>query len=137
MPELPEVEHARQVVEQALRGRRIVRVQAVPDPVIFGRTGPSAFSAALIGRRVRALGRRGKHLWLELDGRPWLTLHFGMTGWLKPLAKGEPLPRWCKLEIEASGARRVVYTDPRRFGRIRLAQDPVGEPPISLLGPDP
>jgi formamidopyrimidine-DNA glycosylase len=137
MPELPEVESARRAVEKAVRGRRIVAVRAVPDPVIFGRTRPSALATALVGRRVLRLGRHGKHLWLELDGRPWLAVHFGMTGWLKALAPGEALPRSCKLEIDLTGGRRIVYTDPRRFGRVRLLQDPRAEPPISLLGPDP
>jgi formamidopyrimidine-DNA glycosylase len=31
----------------------------------------------------------------------------------------------------------AAIRDPRRFGRIRLANDPLAEPPISLLGFDP
>jgi formamidopyrimidine-DNA glycosylase len=32
---------------------------------------------------------------------------------------------------------QIAYSDPRRLGRIRLRADPVNEPPLSLLGPDP
>ncbi len=37
-------------------------------------------AGSLVGRRVKAVRRHGKHLWLELDRRPWPCLHFGMTG---------------------------------------------------------
>ena len=40
---------------------------------------------------------------------------------------------WLKLENEVE----VAFTDPRRFGRLRLRKDPLHEPPISDLGPDP
>ena len=29
---------------------------------------------------MKAVKRHGKHLWFELDRRPWPCLHFGMTG---------------------------------------------------------
>lgn len=32
---------------------------------------------------------------------------------------------------------QIAFSDPRRLGRIRLRADPVNEPPLSLLGPDP
>ena len=44
------------------------------------RTPAARITRALRGRRVLAVHRHGKHLWFELDGRPWLTCHFGMTG---------------------------------------------------------
>ena len=79
MPELPEVEASRRRLQRWLRGRRLAQVTVVEDTVVFGSIRPRDIVAALRGRRVRAVRRRGKHLWLELDRRPWLTLHFGMT----------------------------------------------------------
>jgi formamidopyrimidine-DNA glycosylase len=137
VPELPEVEAARHVVAAALVGREIVGVDAVADPIVFVRIGPPALRKALVGRTVTGVGRKGKHLWIEMDRRPWLALHFGMTGALHVLPPGRERPRSWKLEITADDGGRIVYTDPRRFGRVRLHQDPPHEPPISELGHDP
>jgi formamidopyrimidine-DNA glycosylase len=44
---------------------------------------------------------------------------------------------FCRLRIVADDGTEVAITDPRRFGRLRLARDPLREPPISKLGFDP
>jgi formamidopyrimidine-DNA glycosylase len=137
MPELPEVEAARIVAEQVLGGRTIARVAALPDPIVLVRVTPRQLSRALVGRRVLKVARKGKHLWLELDRRPWPALHLGMSGALHARGPGRERPRFWKLEITADDGSRLVFTDVRRFGRVRLLQDPPGEPPISLLGSDP
>jgi formamidopyrimidine-DNA glycosylase len=137
MPELPEVEAVRARLQGALRGRRIVSVVARPDPIVLGALRPGKLRAALVGAKVRDVRRKGKHLWLELDRRPWPAFHFGMTGDLQLLAADDPQPRFVLFEAHVAGGRRLVYSDPRRFGRIRLLRDPLAEPPISLLGPDP
>ena len=137
MPELPEVEASRRRLQRWLRGRRLAEVTAVEDAAVFGGLRPRAIVAALRGRRVRAVRRRGKHLWLELDRRPWLCFHFGMTGWLSFYRREEERPKYWKIELVAGDGRRLAYTDPRRFGRIRLQEDPPHEAPIALLGFDP
>jgi formamidopyrimidine-DNA glycosylase len=137
VPELPEVEASRRKLERRLRGRRIREVAAADDPVVFGGTRPASMVSALRGRRVKAVRRRGKHHWLELDRRPWLAVHFGMTGWFRYYRKPEERPRFLKLELLTDDGHRIAYTDPRRFGRIRLQHDPASEPPIARLGFDP
>lgn len=47
--------------------------------VIAGCT-KAELEAALLGARIVALHRRGKHMWWELDRKPWPLWHFGMTG---------------------------------------------------------
>jgi len=81
--------------------------------------------------------RRGKHLWLELDRRPWPAFHFGMTGRFSFYRGEADRPRFWKLELATDDGRRVAFSDARRFGRIRLQQDPAREPPIARLGFDP
>jgi formamidopyrimidine-DNA glycosylase len=149
VPELPEVDAARVLAERVARGRRIVGVAVAPDPIVFA-DPPARVRRALLGRRVRAVGRHGKHLWLELDQRPWLTLHFGMAGGLHTPedagvqlvshGKGKQSPSWpprfTKLRLTFEGGGELVMADARRLGRIRLRHDPRGEPPISLLGFD-
>jgi len=136
VPELPEVEAARVMLEGALLRRRIVGVATVDDPIVYAGVTPRRFAAAVRGRRVGRVRRKGKHLWLELDRRPWPVFHFGMTGRFRLYAHERDRPRFWKLEMETSGGMRVAFADARRFGRIRLQKHPEREAPISALGFD-
>jgi formamidopyrimidine-DNA glycosylase len=136
VPELPDVEAARVMLQRALRGRRILSVTTVNDPIVYTGVTPRRLTAALRGRRVERAGRKGKHLWLELDGRPWPVFHFGMTGWFHLYQHERDRPRFLKLELLVSGGKRAGFADARRFGRIRLQQHPENEAPISALGFD-
>ncbi len=150
MPELPEVEHARGLAEQVAQGRRITKVVCALDEIVFEKTAPATFRRALAGRTVRAVRRRGKHIWFELDRRPWPCFHFGMTGGFRtrsdtplPLASSALTsdaawpPRFTKLHLSLSDGGELAVTNKRRLGRIRLRDDPAHEPPISELGFDP
>lgn len=139
MPELPEVERGREIAELVCRGRRIESVHCPNDPIALSRCTAPAVRRALRGATVAAVRRHGKQLWFELDRRPWLLVHFGMTGAFTgyDAAATAERPRFCRLELALEGGRRLAFTDPRRFGRIGLAQDPRSEPPVSKLGFDP
>jgi formamidopyrimidine-DNA glycosylase len=136
VPELPEVEAARLMLERALVGRRIVAVETVNDPIVFTGVTPRRLATALRGRRVLRAGRKGKHLWLELDKRPWPVFHFGMTGRFRLYLHERDRPRFWKMELTISDGKHVAFADARRFGRIRLQQHPEAEAPISALGYD-
>jgi formamidopyrimidine-DNA glycosylase len=149
VPELPEVEAARRVTAALAVGRRIVGVWCADDPIVFEGVTPRRVTAALRGRRVRAVRRHGKHFWLELDGRPWLLVHFGMTGGVhvpqRPSVRlkssrdapppGWP-PRFVKLRLTFDDGGELAIADGRRLGRIRLRHDPRREPPLTGLGFD-
>jgi formamidopyrimidine-DNA glycosylase len=157
MPELPEVEVARRNLEKALRGKRIKTVYGEKnDPIVFDRQSLPVIRKKLQGARVIGTGRKGKYFWLKLDRKPWPVFHLGMTGNIEIRHSSEepwnsfrlwasghkktPLkkfPRFCRLFLAAEDGTEVAYTDPRRFGRIRLADNPEAESPISLLGFDP
>ena len=136
MPELPEVEAARVMAEGVLLRRRIEAVAAREDPVVFEGVSPRRVARALRGRRVQALRRKGKHLWIELDRRPWPLIHFGMTGWLFAYERAAERPRHWRLELALDSGRRLCFSDPRRFGRVRLQHDPLHESPLRDLGFD-
>ena len=69
MPELPEVEVVRRGLAEHVRKRTIVDV-AVAHPRAVRRhlAGDADFAARLDGRTITEVRRRGKYLWLELDG---------------------------------------------------------------------
>ncbi len=137
MPELPEVETARGLAAHHLVGRRIVGVAVADDPIVYEAVSRPRVRRALMNRTVVGSGRRGKHLWLELDRRPWPVFHFGMTGSLRIYRAARDRPRFWKIELVTDDGTRLAMTNKRRLGRIRLRDDPASEPPISALGFDP
>src|SRR5215813_10965311 len=150
MPELPEVERARRIATKVAQGHRIVEARCADDPIVFEGVAPARFHRALVGRRVRGVRRHGKHLWFELDRRPWPCLHFGMTGGFHTAPGGPRVklkssrkrpdhawpPRFTKLHLVFDDGGELVLADARRLGRIRLRHDPAHEPPIGRLGFD-
>ncbi len=137
MPELPEVERARRLAERCLVGKRIVRATTTKDPIVYTGVTPHRFARALAGRRIEAVRRRGKHLWFELDRRPWPAFHFGMTGSFQVYREAADRPRFWKVELLIDDGTRLAMPDARRLGHIRLLNDPEHEPPIGELGFDP
>lgn len=137
MPELPEVETARRAVVKAARGRIIRKVLTVDDTIVYDGVTPAEVAKALNRRAFADMHRHGKQLWVELDRGPALLVHFGMTGWLHVYKTEAERPRFWKLELLLDDGTRIAYRDPRRFGRIRLRDDPRNAPPVSELGFDP
>jgi formamidopyrimidine-DNA glycosylase len=137
MPELPEVETARRRAEAALSGHRIVSVATIADAIVFAGVSPARFAAALRGRRVLRVHRKGKHLWMQLDERPWPLFHFGMTGSFAIYRALADRPRFWKVELLMDDGVRLAMPDARRFGRLRLQHEPEAEAPLRHLGADP
>src|SRR3989442_14365730 len=113
MPELPEVEAARLIARRAAVGRRIVRVWCADDPIVFDRVSAARVRRALVGRRVVGVHRHGKHLWVELDRRPWPCLHFGVTG-------GFYVPGRKSVKLVSSGAKHPRADWPPRVAKGRV-----------------
>jgi formamidopyrimidine-DNA glycosylase len=151
MPELAEVETVCRLMRDVLVGKRIARVEVVPDSVVF-ESSRRNIEDALVGRTVRAIGRRGKTFWIELAGPgPTVYGHLGMTGWIRevgrhstrlqahgdaPLDDEHGRPRFLRLLVEARGGRTIAFTDPRRLGRIWLGPEPAEEKRVQRLGRD-
>ena len=85
VPELPEVEVTRRSFADRIAGST-VRGVALGTPL---RWPLGVEPDALVGQQVRAVGRRGKYLLMELDAG-WLLLHLGMSGSLQ----FAPEPAW-------------------------------------------
>jgi formamidopyrimidine-DNA glycosylase len=137
MPELVDVEIARRNLQRWMGGATIVGVDAT-DAYVLRPSSPASFRRALVGRTVRAVGRRGKWLRLELDGGTFLFSHLGMTGdWVERTPEASELrSERARFELVRGGSKAgVSYVDPRRFGRLVAARRDI--PEWSALGPDP
>jgi formamidopyrimidine-DNA glycosylase len=81
MPELPEVETVRRMLEPVMAGARfeavIARRADLRGPL------PENFAARLIGTRVMSVTRRAKYLVTPLSSGETLVMHLGMSGWFR------------------------------------------------------
>ncbi len=160
MPELPEVETIVRMLIPSVEGRRVEAAELKLGRLLLG-SDPANFAARLAGRTVLRILRRGKYIVFELDAIT-LVVHLGMTGQLtfSPAAYREdgsfirtvtglqkakgvhPVDKHTHLILHLDGGERVLFRDPRTFGKIFLvdghawAQHPrlhiLGEEPLTL-----
>jgi formamidopyrimidine-DNA glycosylase len=147
MPELPEVESARAVIERNGLGRRITDVDD-SDAFVCRPHAPGEIRHALLGSELTTAMRRGKSMWCQVGPSPegvTLGIHLGMSGkiviadadgteidggdyWEGRREPGDY--RWARFTVSFEDGGRLMLVDPRRLGRIRL------NPPVGQLGPD-
>src|SRR5690349_10610939 len=120
MPELPEVETIRRQLAPHVEGRTFDEVE-IRDPRWSRPLAPAELEAALRGRAVERLSRRGKYLVWELSDDVYLLMHLRMTGTLL-LDPAEP-SRHARV-VFTLGEHALVFDDPRRFGTGELALGP-------------
>ena len=118
MPELPEVETIRRGLARELLGRRIEGAHWRPTKLRGGKS-PVAMEA-LEGRRVQALRRHGKFLLWDLDDRSTFLVHLGMTGKILFAEAGEKERPHTHLVLGLDDERQLRFSDPRRFGLLKL-----------------
>jgi formamidopyrimidine-DNA glycosylase len=160
MPELPEVETTRRdlaprIVGQAITGvwvadpgplRSVVPLDAAPAyrgpvPSAGAGRGPQAplsgdeLRAALVGRRIAGLERRGKYLILALSDGRFLILHRRMTGNLVLARPQDPPGRHLRAVIALDNGLELRWEDQRRLGTWTLCTDPTTV--LRALGPEP
>jgi formamidopyrimidine-DNA glycosylase len=141
MPELPEVETIRRQLAPLVEGRRLAQIEIL-DPRWSRPLAPEELAAALRGRRIERLGRRGKYLLWSFAGDVHLAQHLRMTG--SVLSNPEPEPADTRVRLRlgplalgrgrsgSAGATagragaparrglRLAIVDPRRFGTGEL-----------------
>jgi formamidopyrimidine-DNA glycosylase len=152
MPELPEVETVARQLDPELAGRRIERLEVL-DQRWSRPVAPAALSAAVDGRMIEGLGRRGKYLLLALEGGQTLVMHLRMTGNLVLVEDEEKLDpsegrrlyegerstseRHLRARFSLDDERELWFTDPRRFGEAFLIDDAGLDERFAKLGAEP
>jgi formamidopyrimidine-DNA glycosylase len=117
VPELPEVETIRGQLAPLVEGRTLVRMEIL-DPRWSRPLAPSELAAAVEGRRVLELGRRGKYLVWNFSGDVHLVQHLRMTGAV--LLEPDPEPAHVRVRLAFKPKRELLITDARRFGTGEL-----------------
>lgn len=118
MPELPEVETIRRGLDRELKGRRIDGVDWRPAKLRGGKS-PRPLEE-LEGQRIKALRRHGKFLLWDLSGGGTFLAHLGMTGKFLFANAGEERRPHTHLVLSLDDERELRFSDPRRFGLLKL-----------------
>jgi len=119
MPELPEVETFRRTILKGAMGKVIIDAK-VDGIKILPESLPEV-SNGLIGKTIIGSKRNGKTLFLELNDKRWLLLHFGMSG--LPEFYNHEVPRFARLTITFEDVCLAICWQ-RRLGAIALIEDP-------------
>lgn len=138
MPELPDVEVYRRLVDRSARGRGIADLD-VDDDILLDGVSRSVLRNAVAGATIGGTRRHGKQLFVRLERanvpNAWLRFHFGMTGRLVSVFDGA-VPEYAYARLRFEGGGLLAFTVPRKFGRLSLVDDPDSFIAEKNLGPD-
>jgi formamidopyrimidine-DNA glycosylase len=150
VPELPEVEAVRRMLERATRGARIDHVE-LRRPNLR-RPFPADFVARLTGQTIQSITRRGKYLLAALSSGDTLLVHLGMSGAFRAerprrafraerlrssSRPPNPVDPHDHVVIVLSSGVVVTFNDPRRFGLMDLIRANDEHEALRGMGPEP
>ncbi|MDD2605772.1 MAG: hypothetical protein PHF66_13280, partial [Desulfobacteraceae bacterium] len=135
MPELPEVQTiVDDLVQAGLIGRTIAGCRVTWPRTVAGAPAEE-FCRRIAGRRLAAVGRRGKFIRCDLSDGLCLLIHLRMTGRLVLARADAPVDRHEHVRLRLEDGRELRFHDPRKFGRMWLTAKP--DDLLHRLGPEP
>jgi len=153
MPELPEVETVRRIIERAALGKEVVGVSCT-RPKLVEAIDTELGVERLIGSRLLTAERIAKWLTLRFDRDPQVILHLRMTGQIAAITPdgtrevgGHPVPAYdaalpvasTHLTLRFADGTVVYLQDPRHFARLTLLPEALLAEYLTErnLGPEP
>jgi formamidopyrimidine-DNA glycosylase len=133
MPELPEVETIARTLRPALIDKTILSVD-LRWPRTLDAPSPAVFKKHIKGQRIESISRRAKFLDIQLSDSH-LLIHLRMSGDLLVVLGGYQPAKHDRLIVHLSEDTSLIFSDPRKFGRVLLVDDPAET--FRDLGPEP
>ncbi len=138
MPELPEVELVVRSLQNLIVGRSVVRAEILRPRLITG-ISSDEFGNRLKGRKIEGISRRGKFILATFDDNITLITHLRMSGRFGYLPLEKELPKFTHAIFYLDNEMRLIFSDQRHFGMMKIMQtkdiEVSGE--LSKLGPEP
>jgi formamidopyrimidine-DNA glycosylase len=145
MPELPEVESVAISLRPLVVRRKICAVE-VFHPIATLPQRPAHVSKLLTNRHIASVQRKGKYLFLLLDNKTTIEIHFRFDGQLIRFANAKDLAARANKESETSGVHVdvaleldkgvIAFADGRHLGRVHAWESLEACPPYNALGVD-
>ena len=136
MPELPEVETITRALKKVVVGEKIKELYLGNKKLRF--PYPNNFSKHVIGESFSIPFRRAKYCVLPLLNGKKIVIHLGMSGQIRILNEKVKIEKHDHVIIYLNNGIYIKYTDPRRFGFIKLLENKKDEIHLfETLGPEP
>ena len=119
MPELPEVETIKRVIEPQIQGLMIGKV-SVKRPEIVAYPSADEFCGLVRGQTISCMTRGEKFLIIQLGSRDCIILHLRMTGCLLIAPADCPEEKHTHIVFSLNNGKELRFSDTRRFGRFWL-----------------
>ena len=137
MPELPEVETVRRLIEPHCLNQRITGVTLREFSGVLETHLPIDPLELLLGATITGVQRRGKYLLFPLDSGLWMTIHLRMTGRLIVHSAGEEPIRFEHIALHLGSGEDLRFGDQRKFGRVSVLDEAAISVLSARLGPEP
>lgn len=140
MPELPELEVIREVLQRRVVGQTITSVEVLPPggPIVVRDLTHTGFGATLTGAAIARVIRRGKFLVFTFDTAPplYLILNPKLTGRLQLAAPDDKRHARTHVVFALSNEVHLRYVDQKRMGQLYLTHDLAQVPDYAGMGPE-
>jgi formamidopyrimidine-DNA glycosylase len=133
MPELPEVETIARTLRPALLGKTILSADLRWNRTLVS-PSPAKFRDLIRDQQIQDIVRRAKFLNINLSASH-LIFHLRMSGDLLVILGGYQPAKHDRLILKLTDDMTLVFSDPRKFGRVWLVDDP--SVIFQNLGPEP
>ena len=115
MPELPEVETIRRVLEPQIKGLTVTAV-TVNRLEVIGHPTVDEFFQILTGQTMETMTRRGKFLSVLLNSGDYFVLHLRMTGCLLLTPADYPAEKHTHIVFHLSSGHELRFLIPAILG---------------------
>jgi formamidopyrimidine-DNA glycosylase len=122
MPELPEVERFRILIEKTSLTKRIDSVEISAPKMIEG-CSETEFQKTLTGNSFTTTHRHGKFLFAGMKEGGYVMLHFALTGELHFVESGDKEPPRFVMHIHFDDDSSLYLSDTRKLGKISLVEN--------------
>jgi formamidopyrimidine-DNA glycosylase len=144
MPELPEVEAFAISLRPIVTKRKIRSVEVFHPIAVLPQTAAHV-SKLLTGRRIEAVQRKGKYLFLVLDDDAAIEMHFRFDGHIIRFANAKEVEKRANKRTEGGvhvdvalelDKGVIAFADGRHLGRVHAWKSLADCPPYKALGID-
>lgn len=137
MPELPEVETVKRVLEKIVINRTITSIEVLRNSIIEGDV--NAFVNSLINEKYLSISRIGKFLIFHLTNNKVILSHLRMEGKYYEYDEDEANSKYARVIFHLDNHKKLIYDDSRTFGKMKLLDESnyLKDKGLAKLGPEP
>jgi formamidopyrimidine-DNA glycosylase len=136
VPELPDLQVIRDVLDPALSGQTVIGVDVVRPLVVRDLTG-DGLAEAVTGRTINRVRRRGKVLVFVLVPELFVAVNCKLAGRLQYASSDTRRLAKTQVEFQLSGGQVLRYSDRRTMGQMYVTHTLDAIPGWAEMGPEP